>query len=356
MNTANRAAHLAKAISHVPFLAPASPEQLLDWLGAELGHPAVLDGFQPLAGTLRRAVALDPLLHIAAANTPAAASQSLVRGLLLGARNLFKLPSEGLPEVAAFLSLLPAALAARVEISSTLPDAWLASARAVSVFGSDDTLAAIHRRLRADQKFLPHGHHISIAIVFDDPLGSSASEAALDLARFDQLGCLSPQVLYAAPDPAHYAARLAAAMETLERTMPRRPIPIEDALRIRTLREETRFRIATGAPCVLWESPGSTAWTVLFTAEPGIPASPLHRTIIVKPIPLDWSTELSALRPYLACAGIFPWSITRLDPLASLGFTRICPLGTMQFPPWTWRQDARPTLADLVHWIDAEAP
>jgi hypothetical protein len=356
MSAASRAAHLADAISHFSFLAPASPLQLLDWLTSELGHPAALDAFQPIGGTWRRAHALSPMLHIVAGNTPAAALQSLVRGLLLGAQNYCKLPSEGLPEVDAFLRKLPGNLTSRVECGLTLPDAWITAARAIIVFGSDDTLADIHSRVRPHQKFLPHGHRISIGIAFDDPNALSALDAARTIARFDQLGCLSPQVIYAAPDPARYAERLASAMAAVDRECSRQPIPLDDALRIRTLREETRFRIANGAPCLLWESHASTSWTVIFTSEPAFPASPLLRTIFVKPVPRDWSSEFATVSPHLACAGIVPWSAAHFSQLAGLGFTRICPLNTMQLPPWTWRQDGRATLAELVQWTDADGP
>ena len=40
--------------------------------------------------------------------------------------------------------------------------------------------------------------------------------------------------------------------------------------------------------------------------------------------------------------------------LARWGVTRICPLGQMQKPPLMWRHDGRPSLGDLVTWMDWE--
>jgi hypothetical protein len=40
--------------------------------------------------------------------------------------------------------------------------------------------------------------------------------------------------------------------------------------------------------------------------------------------------------------------------LARWGVTRVCPLGRMQRPPLTWRQDGRPTLGDLIQWTHWE--
>jgi hypothetical protein len=40
--------------------------------------------------------------------------------------------------------------------------------------------------------------------------------------------------------------------------------------------------------------------------------------------------------------------------LAAAGVERVCRLGWMQRPPLGWRRDGRPTLADLVRWVDGE--
>jgi len=34
--------------------------------------------------------------------------------------------------------------------------------------------------------------------------------------------------------------------------------------------------------------------------------------------------------------------------------TRVCPLGRMQQPSFSWRHDGRPSLGDLVTWTDWE--
>jgi hypothetical protein len=41
-------------------------------------------------------------------------------------------------------------------------------------------------------------------------------------------------------------------------------------------------------------------------------------------------------------------------PLARAGVERVTPLGRMQRPPADWRRDGRPSLADLVRWVDRE--
>ncbi|MGH8023923.1 MAG: acyl-CoA reductase, partial [Limisphaerales bacterium] len=104
---------------------------------------------------------------------------------------------------------------------------------------------------------------------------------------------------------------------------------------------------------------GSTAWTVIFEADPRFQVSCLNRFVYVKPI-----SDLKALmesadviRTKVSTVGIAAAdeAVAELAArLAHWGATRICPLGQMQTPPLTWRHDGRPPLADLVTWADLE--
>ena len=300
------------------------------------------------------AVAPETILHIISGNTPAAGLQSLIRGLLLGARNLCKIPSAGLPEIAAFRAALPDFLAERVEISAALPDDWMACPDAIIVFGTDETIAHFRGRVRADQTFITHRHKLSAGFVFDDPTFDSVPGAARDVAAFDQQGCLSPHVIYVRGDARAYAARLAGDMAALSAREPREPISLSEKLAIRSAREDIAFRAANDDGVHLWQSAGSTEWTVAFDAASGFPHSPLNRFIFIKPMPADLASEWHEVRTHLSCAGIWPAAPEHARPLAALGFSRICPIGQMQAPPWTWHQDGQHTLAALVRWVDFE--
>ena len=354
MNTHTRATGLAAAAARFPFLGPTTADHLLALVRAELGHESALDDFQPHGAHSAMALAPGTILHIVSGNTPAAGLQSLIRGLLLGARNLCKIPSAGLPEIAAFRAALPDWLAERVEISAELPDEWLARADAVIVFGGDETIAHFRARVRPGQIFIAHGHKLSAGFVFDDPGFASMPGAARDVAAFDQQGCLSPHAIYVRGDARAYAARLAGEMEALSTREPRGPISLSEKIAIRAAREELAFRAANDGGAQLWQSADSTAWTVAFDPAPGFPRSPLNRFIFIKPMPADPASEFREVRAHLSCAGIWPAAPEHARPLAALGFSRICPLGRMQSPPWTWHQDGQRTLAALVRWADFE--
>ena len=354
LKTRERAAHLAEAAAHFPILGSVTSHDLLALIYAELGNSEVLDDFQPYGSHYAMAVGPETILHIISGNTPAAGLQSLIRGLLLGAHNLCKVPSSGLPELTEFHHALPQELASRVEIKRELPAEWIERAEAVIAFGTDNTIAQIRARLRPGQIFLAHGHKLSFGVIFEDANLSSTVGAARDASIFDQQGCLSPHVFFVAQEPLAYAAKLAAEMDRVHAREPRGALSLSDANAIRVLRSELSFRLANDEAVAVLESTNSTAWTVAFDAAPGFPRSPLNRFIFVKPFPEDFAETLADVRPHLSCAGIWPPTAGNARTLAGLGVSRICPVGRMQLPPVTWHQDGQQVLAPLVRWIDYE--
>ena len=104
---------------------------------------------------------------------------------------------------------------------------------------------------------------------------------------------------------------------------------------------------------------GSTAWTVVYEADPLFAVSCLHRFVFVKAAP-DLAAALraaDAVRGKVSTVGL----ASAEDRAASLalelarwGAGRVCPIGRMQEPPLAWRHDGRPALADLIAWTDWE--
>ena len=354
MNTAERAAALAKVAENFPLLGNVTAEDLVDVVRIELGHPQILDGFRPYAGHFSRAIANDPILHVLSGHTPHAGLQSLIRGMLLGTMNFVKLPANGLREVEEFGRMLPSPLNDRLSLSMELPEAWLKEARVWIVFGTDKTIAHFRRMAPPDVVFEPHPHRISLGIVFDDSREDCSPQAAADVARFNQKGCLSPHDIYVAGDARSYASRLAREMERYEQENPRGKITPAEAAEIADMRANYRFRSASDPRVGIWESANSTAWTVIYEEDPWFAASCLNRVAFVKPLPADLTAALGPALPWVAAVGIWPATPTNADKAAVLRPSRVCPLGQMQNPPFTWHQEGRQTLAPLARWVDFE--
>jgi hypothetical protein len=320
------------------------------------------------------------LVHIAAGNVPNPALMSIVLGLLTRSAQFVKCASGAafLPRLFAH-SLYDAdpKLGACLEIAKwrggkvDLEAALFAEADCVTATGSDETLGAIRARLPAKTRFLGYGHRVSFGFVDSAVLhGSSArqiiSNAADDVVAWNQLGCLSPHVIYVESGgkvlPDQFAELLADELERREQTEPRGELAVEHAAVIASRRAFYQVRAAApaeGAETLMWHSRNSTAWTVIYEADPRFQLSCLNRFVYVKGVKdlQEMLQNAESVRDQVSTVGIAaPERKTHelAEQLARWGVTRVCPLGRMQNPPLTWRHDGRPALGDMVTWTDFE--
>lgn len=333
------------------------------------------EGWSPVTRHFWRGPEL--LVHIAAGNLPSPALMSVVLGLLTRSAQFVKC-AHG----AAFLPRLfahsiydaDAKLGACLEIAEwrggnvELEAALFAGSDCVTATGSDETLAAIRARLPVKTRFLGYGHRVSFGFAAGGVLhGSTARQiitrAADDVVAWNQLGCLSPHVIYVESggevSPEQFAERLADELERREQTEPRGELPAEHAAAIASRRGIYEVRAAHSPETRMWRSKNSTAWTVVHEADARFQLSCLNRFIYVKGVK-DLAEALQnaeIVRGQVSTVGLAVPE-HKLEELAAQlarwGATRVCPLGRMQNPPLTWRHDGRPALGDLVTWTDWE--
>lgn len=355
-------------------LTPAAFEALLT---QELGGAGRLDAFEGTPGSAGLARGPELLVHIAAGNLPVPALHSLILGLLARSAQFVKCPQDGafIPRLFAHsLRETDPQLGGCLELAcwpggtSALEDALFAEADCVTATGRDETLDHIRRRLPLRTRFVGHGHRVSFGYVARDALppggaAACAARAADDVAAWNQQGCLSPHVFYvetgAGTAPDQFAALLGAELERREASSPRGAITIEESAVISLKRDFYRVRMAAACETRVWHSEDSTAWTVVFEGDPLFQASCLNRFIYVKPVAnLEEALRAAdAVRGQVSTVGLAagPARLAELAAtLARWGATRVCPLGRMQRPPLTWRQDGRPTLGDLIQWTHWE--
>ena len=347
-------------------------ERLNGLLRAELGTSAALDRFaNGLRAQGRRLTA-----HVLAGNLPGAGLDDIIFSLLVKSATLVKTASAGAslqrlfahslrrhdPELGACLVLLtwPGGTQELEEIAFAEADLVVAS-------GSDQSLDAIRSRVRG--RFIGYGHKLSFSLITHEALErarESAERAAYDVVLFDQGGCLSPQLVYVedhgAVSPSEFAALLADALAVWQTRLPRGRISPAASSQIRQVRDEAEWQALAGKDVVLHASPQGTEWTVIYEADPSFAASPLYRTVRVKPLAALGRLDglLDPWRPYLEAVGtVVPADDRRrqslLEVLAGSGLSRICHIGTMQTPPLGWRHGGRPRLADFVTWTAVDA-
>lgn len=318
-------------------------------------------------------------VHIAAGNIPNPTLTSMVFGLLTRSAQFVKCASKTsfLPRLFAH-SIYEAdpKLGACLEVaewrggSAALESALFTEADCVTATGSDETLTAIRAQLPVKTRFLGYGHRVSFGYVAgEDLFGSSAKKivarAADDVVAWNQLGCLSPHVIYVQlggeVSPDQFGELLAGELERREQIEPRGALRAEDAAAIATRRGIYEVRAAHSPGTTQhWCSKDSTAWTVVYEADAHFQMSCLNRFVYVKAV-ADLTALLQGaddIRGKVSTVGIaVPEDKAQeiATQLARWGATRICPLGQMQNPPLTWRHDGRPALGDLVTWTDYEA-
>jgi len=364
------------------FFRQLTAENLEGLLRQELGHAHRLDDFYPgdhEEGSNRVALARGPelLAHIAPGNIPNAVMLNLVLGLLARSAQFVKCASGQafLPRLFAHsLYEADAKLGACIEVAewpggtASLEAALFAQADCVAATGSDETLASIRNALPGHARLAGYGTRVSFGFVAKEALDgrhpeSIAARAALDVAAWNQLGCLSPHVIYVEEGgrigAEGFAGLLAEQLEALEKTHPRGRLAAREAAGIASRRSFYEVRAAHSPETKMWASPESTAWTVVWDMDARFQVSCLNRFVYVKAVH-DVNEALQgaeAVREKVSTIGLAVSGARAAElarQFARWGARRICPLGEMQKPPLGWRHDGRPALGDLLTWSEWE--
>ena len=357
-------------------------ENLEGLIAHDLGHVQRLDEMVATPGEQkmdRAAMAVGPELiaHVAAGNLPNPAFMSIVLGLLARSAQCVKCASGAsfLPRMFAH-SIYDAdpKLGACLEIAewrggnAELENALFAEADCVTVTGSDETVEALRARIPLKTRMLSYGQRVSFGYITAEALsgftsGKVVTNAGADVTAWDQLGCLSPHVLYVehggSVSAEEFGEKLARELDRREKIEPRGRVTIEESASIASKRSFYKVRAASSPDTRLWCSQDSTAWTVVYEADSRFQLSSLHRFIYVKAVTDldDLLQGAEGVRGKVSGVGLAAPEERVQEIAARLarwGVTRVCPLGRMQDPPPAWRHDGRPSLGDLVTWTDLE--
>jgi hypothetical protein len=357
-------------------------ENLHALLVQELGHAHRLEEWAATSAeqhSQRAAMVTGPefLVHIAAGNIPNPTLRSIALGLLVRAAQFVKCASGTslLPRLFAH-SLCDAEpkLGACLEIAewrggtSELEKTLFEEADCVTATGNDETLMAIRQQLPAKARFIGYGHRVSFGYVTRQALSgfnlkNLVARAGDDVVAWDQLGCLSPHLIYVEHGGGvavgQFAGLLAEELARREESEPRGVLRAELAAAIASRRAFYEVRAAHSPETQMWRSANSTAWTVVYEADAQFQLSCLNRFIYVKGV-TDLTQALQnagSVRGKISTVGLAAPEEKAQEmamQLARWGVPRVCPLGQMQNPPLTWRHDGRPSLGDLVTWTDWE--
>ncbi|MEY4510822.1 MAG: hypothetical protein RLZZ450_2944 [Pseudomonadota bacterium] len=232
----------------------------------------------------------------------------------------------------------------------------------VAVYGSDHTVHSIRAQLGATVGFIPHGHGLGVAFIARGALAAretaqlAARGLALDVAAYDQRGCLSPHVAWVERggliSPSHFAELVHAELSLLRTTLPRGVLPIDAAS------AQLSWRGVGAMRGTLLEGDG---FAVSFEDAGPLRVSPGYRNLQV--IALDAAEQLpdklAPLGVHLKCLGFVGASATHRDELVRLAGAlptrvapRVCTVGQMQRPPVHALHDGLAPWDGLLQWTD----
>ncbi|MCS6799072.1 MAG: hypothetical protein NZ898_11175 [Myxococcota bacterium] len=294
---------------------------------------------------------LPAILLVLAGNVPTAVWRAIVRPLLAGTGLLVR-PSRwdaGLarwtvralchaePRLAASLRLAPTP--ARVPHAAVVRLATRIGA--LAAYGSDSTLDALRARLPRGVCAHLHGHGMGAVLVqpgvaFD--VERAARAIALDVAAYDQRGCLSPAFVIAGRHRGRsLAVAVAAALERIGSMLPRGPVPSPVAASLARYRD---------VACATGEVFCGRDHIVAYEPDAPLRATPGWRAVqVVEARNADDAFErLLGLGKTLKCVGVVG-DLPRAR--RALPGVYCVPAGRMQTPPLDAPQDGAPP------WIDA---
>ena len=123
MKLQERVQALVESARTFPWLGEITSQVLNDWVERELGVEFATSSWAQHGDRFRQLIPYSPILHIVSGETPHAALQSLMRGILVGAENWIKVPSTDLVEIRSFVESLPKEL--QPSLSQQLSSDWL---------------------------------------------------------------------------------------------------------------------------------------------------------------------------------------------------------------------------------------
>jgi acyl-CoA reductase-like NAD-dependent aldehyde dehydrogenase len=338
-----------------------------DLLDQDLGTREALDGFFWRApAMMSRAYGPGLLTCVFSGNVPGIAAFDMALGLALKSAVLVR-PAAAEPVFAPLFARSVAEEDAGLGRCLAVArwgykEAWAYErAGAVLAYGSDESVAAIRQLVPPGARFVGHGHKISFAVIAREAAtAETAARLALDVAMYDQQGCVSPHMAFVERGgplgPAEFARAVGDALAALHVEMPRARLGAAEAMALRAVRDEAEF-----AADAVYASQGDLAWAVVHQEVPQFLPSPLNRllrTFSVDDV-LEAAPVVAPFGPYLqtvAFAGESDRRMVLAEALGRLGVSRVAQVGRVQEPSALWRHDGVMTVGSFVRWVDIEGP
>jgi hypothetical protein len=237
---------------------------------------------------------------------------------------------------------------------NAITDAALAQVDLVVASGSDAAVESFRRRCTG--RFFGHGHRLSFAVVCRDSVDDATADLlAEDIAVWDQLGCLSPQVCFVEGDPPAalaFGEKVCAALARLAITLPPGQMSTAERLDVQRFRDAAEWRgFDRNARCLLVVSDEVGSGSVAIEDDSCFEPTPLHRCVRIVPVAraADAADVVAPHQRVLEAAGIAVGADRAdglRDRLRAIGLHHVVAVGDMQRPTLGWQPGGRPRIAE----------
>jgi phenylacetate-coenzyme A ligase PaaK-like adenylate-forming protein len=288
------------------------------------------------------------LVHVAPTNAFSVGAYSVIEGLLTLNVNFLKTGgSDGLFAqlfLKCLIDLDKSGTLAEKIFACRIPSAdqlllkkVIRHADGIAAWGNEGAIEGVRALAPPFARFIDWGPKISFAYFANESLHDDLSMAALakECCLFEQQACSSPQCVYVEAESRseliEFGERLAVFLDRASSGIPRKEPGVHEQAEITSIVELCRLESCLDLSKVIEAVDGT--WRVLVEYNRSLRASPLFRTIWVKPIKRsEIIATFRPLRSYLQTAAL----VCRLESLSELsealvqaGVQRVTPAGSM---------------------------
>lgn len=343
--------------------------ELYDQLEAELGDIWYLDEWIPVEACLIHAQPRGLVTNILVGNIPLSSLLGMFRALIVKNNTVCKLAKKD-PITALYFALSFIELEPDHPITKSLSvvywdrDSWqgdrlLEASDVVSVWGGEEAVRQVKKKIKPGTKLLEFGPKRSISVIDLsnkeelDSLEDIAHRTAHDFSLYNQEACFNSQEMFLIADDDMYEKFLEELKKALNFNLekfPKNDILDDNKGHTYMKRLEHRF---IGDRVISTESHD---WTIIVTNEKKrMNNHPLNRAVVIHRIS-KLEEVLDYVDKYTQTTVIYPWklNVQLRDQLTIRGVDRIAGLGMAPQPRAGAPHDGMRIYAELIRWVVVE--
>ena len=266
---------------------------------------------------------LGVLVHVTPNNSPLLGVLGVMEGLLSGNVNLLKLARKDSSFAAIFYQKI-----CSLDESKTIQDyiyigkvsssdknylkEILSIADVISAWGSEESIKSIRELSPSGARIVSWGHKISFSYFSKNSLQSNINSSniqklAYEICNNEQLACSSPQCVFVEDatfvELKDFGKQLKIALNKVSPTLPKQKPSTAELAELTVATEQVRLsKVFENSDLIVSKD---NQWRIFIEDTIGLNASPLYRTIWIKPLPRNHIVQtLRPLKVYLQTVGL----------------------------------------------------